>query len=176
MKALLELILIERDDAEVTSIATVVEIVGDFGSPIEVPNDTLVGVTPGGGEELEEVAQLNNILLRPLQILPLPLLVLLVCHPILLVLGFRLRGHFGELLREELGVTELGGNECTGLIDDLLEPTAAAVAHELLRGTCASAVLVVLGGVGGGDVLVRKAHDPLALGATPVLSLMEVQT
>ncbi len=132
LKALLELVVVERDDAEVTSVATTVDIAGDFGRPIEVPDDTLVGVAPGGGEELEEVAQLNSVLLRPLQILLLLLLVLLVFRRRLLVLGFRLRHHFRKLLGEELGVTELGGNECTGLVDDLLEPTAAAVAHELL--------------------------------------------
>ncbi len=67
LKALLELVVVERDDAEVTSVATTVDIAGDFGRPIEVPDDTLVGVAPGGGEELEEVAQLNSVLLRPLQ-------------------------------------------------------------------------------------------------------------
>jgi hypothetical protein len=37
VKALLDPILVERDDAEVTSVATVVKVVSDFGSPIEVP-------------------------------------------------------------------------------------------------------------------------------------------
>jgi hypothetical protein len=46
LKALLELILVKRDDAEVMSVATVVEIVGDFGSLIEAPDDMLVGVAP----------------------------------------------------------------------------------------------------------------------------------
>lgn len=174
LKALLELVVVERDDAKVASVATTVDITGDFGCPIEVPDDALVGVAPGRGEELEEVAQLNHVLLHSLQILLLPLLVLLVFRRRLFVLGFWLGHQFRKLLGEELGVTELSGNECTGLVDDLLEPTAAAVAHELLRRT--PTVVVVLGGVGGGGMLVSKTHDSIALVATPVLSLVEVQT
>lgn len=174
-EALLELVLVERDHAEVTSVATAVQIVGDFGSPIEVPDDTLVGVAPGGGEELEEVAQLNNVLHRPLQVLLRPLQVLLVVRRLRHILGFRLRLHFRKLRGEELGVTEHGGNEGTSLVEDLLEPTTAAVTHESPRRARAS-VLVVPGGVRGGDVLVCKAHNPLARVTMPVLSLVEVQT
>ena len=147
LKALIELILVEHDNAKVTSVAMAIEIIGDFGSLIKVPDDTLVGVAPGGGEELEEVAQLDNVLLHPLQVLLLPLHVLVIVCCLCHVLGFQLHFDFHKLLHEESGITELSGNEGTGLIDDLLELTTAAVTHELLRSTRVSAVLVVLAGV-----------------------------
>ena len=106
-----ELGLLKRDDTYVSSIAAVVEIVSDSGCPIEPPDDSLVVVTPGGVEELEEVAQNTNIRLCPLQVLLLPLQAQLVFLRLLLVIGCRFRQQICKLHGEELGFTELLHNQ-----------------------------------------------------------------
>ena len=71
------------------------------------------------------------------------------------------------------GRYELGGDKCTGLVDDLLEPPAATVAHGLVRSTTAFTTLAAPSTIRGSDMLVRKTYNPLALVAVPALSLVK---
>ena len=178
LEILLELSLVKHEDAQIPSVAAVIEIFGDLGCPVEPSKDSLVGVAPGRVEELEEAVQNADVVLHPVQVLLLPLRSQLVGRHLVVVVvaRFRLRQHFCELFGEELGLTQLLGNERARLVDHLLEATTTAVTDEFLRRTGASTVLVVALDVLGCDVLVRNGHDPLARLTLPVLTLMEVDT
>ena len=172
LEVLAELVVVERDDTYVASIAAGVGVVGDGGSPVEIADDPLVSVAPGGPKELKEVFKGTNVLLGILQLDLLPLHSPLVDRLVLLVLRW-IRQERLKLLSELLGVTERGGKQGTSLVDDLLEATGTAVTDVLLVCTLASAELVVNLDVLGHDVFVGRRHDPLALLTLPVLPLVE---
>lgn len=170
-----KLVLVECNDAYVPSIAAVVKIVGDLGCPIEIPDDSLVGIAPGGVEQLEEVGQDTNVHLHSLQVLSFPL----HGQPVvlgLLVLRCRFRQEVLKLLSELLSVTELPSNQRARLVNDLLEPTTIAITDELLRCTRPPTILVIARRVLGRYVLIRDRHNPRALLVLPVLALVEVNT
>ena len=69
LEVLDELVLFERHDAYVASVAAGVDVIGDLGCPVEPGDDTIEGIAPGGLEELEEVTEDANVRLRLLQVL-----------------------------------------------------------------------------------------------------------
>ena len=172
LEVLAELVVVERDDTYVASIAAGVSVVGDTGSPVEIADDSLVSVAPGGAKELEEVIEDTNVLLGLLQLDYLPPHVPLVVRLFVLILRL-IRQQRLKLFSELPGVTESGSKQRTSLVDDLLEATNTAVTDVLLGCARASAELVVGLGVLGHDVFVGRRHDPLALLALPVLPLVE---
>ena len=172
LEVLAELVVVECDDTYVASIAAGVDVVGDSGSPVEMADNSLVSVAPGGAKELEEVVEDNNVLPALHQLNLLPLHVPLVVRLVLLVLRW-IRQERLKLVSELLGVTERGSKQGTSLVDDLLEATNTAVTEVLLACTLASAELVVDLDVLGHDVFVGRRHDPLALLTLPILPLVE---
>src|SRR5258708_38129282 len=102
LEVLVELVIVERDDTYIASIAAGVGVGGDPGSPVEIADDSLVSVAPGGAKELEEVVEDTNVLLGLLQLGLLPLHVPLA----VLVLVLRwIRQQRLKLLSELLGIT-----------------------------------------------------------------------
>ncbi|KAI0345503.1 hypothetical protein BDW22DRAFT_1417906 [Trametopsis cervina] len=81
------------------------------------------------------------------------------------VLG--LHQHWCKLFGQELVFIIFGGKDCTSFVDNLLEATVVAVAHESLRSTWASAA-IGFDSVGRGNVLVRRVRLTYRYSPTPL--------
>ena len=167
LERLLPLGLLKLDDANIQSIAAIVDVAADLGRPVNSSDETLISVAPAQVEVPEELLQRSGVLLPVLKVL---LLRLPVARR--LVLGRLLCQQLRKPLRQAHSATALSGNGSARLVHGALEATGAAKTHELLRYTSTSKLVVGVGSLGD-DVFVGDGEDPVALVAPLVLALVE---
>ena len=172
LEVILELLRIKLDRANVPSVMVIVDVNGDAGCPVNEADGSARNIIPLSTDLLEERLELAVVLVHLLQLIFLNLQGILVLLPLLLVLALRLRLQSHNFFSQADGLSDVLGDQGSGLVKEALESMESADLNVLAR--CASTLEpVVHGRIRAEDVLVADGEDPDARLAILALVLVE---